>query len=90
MEIVSVKFQEDVLKKVDDTIAKHNFNSRTEFIREAVRDKLANLSRDELINEFMKFKGKSSKKTSFEDDDMKTRELFSKELMGELDKRFSH
>ena len=64
MEIVSVKFQEDVLKKVDETLAEHNFNSRTEFIREAVRDKLESLSREDLIKEFMKFRGKAPKKTT--------------------------
>jgi Arc/MetJ-type ribon-helix-helix transcriptional regulator len=64
MEIVSVKFQEDVMKKVDRSIAEHNFNSRTEFIREAVRDKLEGLSREDLIKEFMKFRGKAPKKTT--------------------------
>ena len=32
---------------------KHNFNSRTEFIREAVRDKLDELNREELIQELL-------------------------------------
>ena len=73
MEIVSVKFQEDVLKKVDDTISKHNFNSRTEFIREAVRDKLEDLSREDLIKEFMKFRGKAPKQTT-DEERAKTRE----------------
>lgn len=63
MQIVSVKFTDDVLKKIDKGISKHNFNSRTEFIREAVRDKLQNLSKDELIAEFMKFHGKGKPTT---------------------------
>ena len=88
MEIVTVRFQEDVLKKIDETIEKHNFNSRTEFLREAVRDKLAELSKEDLIKEFMKFRGKASKKTTYEEN-RKTREIVSKELMEELDKRFS-
>lgn len=73
MEIVSVKFQEDILRKVDDAISGHNFNSRTEFIREAVRDKLEDLSREDLIKEFMKFRGKAKKKTTYEEN-RKTRE----------------
>ena len=88
MEIVTVRFQEDVLKKIDETIEKHNFNSRTEFLREAVRDKLAELSKEDLIKEFMKFRGKASKKTTYEEN-RKTREIVSKELTEELDKRFS-
>ena len=86
MEVVSVKFKEDVLGRIDDSIAKHNFNSRTEFIREAVRDKLDALSRDDLIKEFLKLRGRAKKKTTFEED-MKIREDVSRELMEHLDKK---
>ena len=88
MESVSIKFQEDVLKRIDESIEIHNFNSRTEFIREAVRDKLADLSKDELMNEFLKFKGKSASKTS-DADNRKTKEKVSKEFMKELEKKFT-
>jgi len=88
MEVVTVKFQEDVLKRIDETISEHNFNSRTEFIREAVRDKIAELSKEELMKEFLKFRGKARKKTTFEDN-LKTKQAVSKELMDELGKRFS-
>jgi Arc/MetJ-type ribon-helix-helix transcriptional regulator len=86
MEVVSVKFKEDVLGRIDDSIVKHNFNSRTEFIREAVRDKLDALSRDDLIKEFLKLRGRAKKKTTFEED-MKIREDVSRELMEHLDKK---
>ena len=89
MEIVSVKFQEDVLKKVDKAIVEHNFNSRTEFIRESVRDKLSGLSREEIIQEFLKFRGKSKVKTTYEEN-RRTREEVSEELRKELQKRFGH
>jgi metal-responsive CopG/Arc/MetJ family transcriptional regulator len=82
MEIVSVKFQETILKKIDSNIKKHNFNSRTEFIREAVRDKLAVLTKEELIEEFMKFKGKAKKKTTREEN-RKTQENVLKQLAKE-------
>ena len=88
METVSVKFQEDVLEKVDSNIASHNFNSRTEFIREAVRDKLEELGREDLINEFLKMRGKA--KTKISDEQLKkNKEEVSKDLMAELEKRFS-
>lgn len=87
METVTVKFQEDVLKRIDRSIEKHNFNSRTEFLREAVRDKLAELSKDDLLKEFLKFKGRAKKQTTYEEN-RKTREIVSKELMEELDKQF--
>ena len=88
MESVTVKFQEDILKRVDKSITDHNFNSRTEFIREAVRDKLTSLNRQDLIQEFLKFKGKAKRKTT-DEENRKTREEVSKELMDELDKKFS-
>jgi len=87
MQVVTVKFQENVLKKIDKSIAQNNFNSRTEFIREAVRDKLKGLSRDELIKEFMKYRGKAKKKTTYEED-RKIKWQASKELMEELDQKF--
>jgi metal-responsive CopG/Arc/MetJ family transcriptional regulator len=87
MESVTVKFQEAVLKKIDESISEHNFNSRTEFIREAVRDKLTDLSKEDLVKEFLKFKGKAKKKTTYEEN-RETRKAVSKELMSELDKRF--
>jgi Arc/MetJ-type ribon-helix-helix transcriptional regulator len=88
MEVITVRFKEEVLKEMDDSIVGHNFNSRTEFIREAVRDKLRVLDRDELMGEFLQHKGKSKNKTS-DDDNKKTKELLSKELLQEFDKRFS-
>ena len=81
MEIVSVKFQEDVLKKIDQNIKRHNFNSRTEFIREAVRDKLSSLNREELIEEFMRFKGKGKKTTR--EENKRTQDLVLKQLAKE-------
>ena len=49
METVTVKFQENVLKNIDKSIAEHDFNSRTEFIRESVRDKLSELNKNDLV-----------------------------------------
>ena len=88
MDAITVRFQNNVLKKIDQSIVEHNFNSRTEFIREAVRDKLATLSKDDLINEFLKFRGKAKKSTTYEDN-LKTKEIVGKELMEELEKQFS-
>lgn len=87
MEVVTIKFQEDILKKIDETIVEYNFNSRTEFFREAVRDKLAELDKETLLKEFLKFRGKASKKTTPEQN-RKTKQEVSRELMVELENRF--
>lgn len=85
--MVTLRFQEKVLKDIDKTSAEHNFNSRTEFIREAVRDKLDELKRGDLIKKFISLRGKSKVKTTYEEN-RKTKEEVSKELIKELDKRF--
>ncbi len=87
METVTIRFQQDVLKNMEKSIAQHNFNSKTEFIREAVRDKLESINREDLVREFLKFRGKAKKKSTYEEN-RKTREIVSKELVAELEKRF--
>jgi Arc/MetJ-type ribon-helix-helix transcriptional regulator len=87
MEGITIRFQEDILKKIDESIIEHNFNSRTEFIREAVRDKLLDLNKDELIEEFLKLRGKLKGRTPLSED-RKIKEQVSKELMEELGKKF--
>ena len=88
MEIISLKMDEHLLNAVDKNLSKNNFSTRTEFIRTAIREKLADLSRDELIKEFLKFRGSAKKKTTYKEN-RRTREAVSKELMAELDKKFS-
>jgi len=88
METVTVKFQEDVLKRIDKSINGHNFNSRTEFIREAVRDKLAALNKEDLIKEFLRFRGNAKKKLS-DEEFRKNRIEASREIEKMLDKKFN-
>jgi metal-responsive CopG/Arc/MetJ family transcriptional regulator len=64
METISLKLDETMLQNVDQTFRKHNFSTRTEFIRDAIRDKLDNLSREDLLKKFMEFKGKAKIKTT--------------------------
>lgn len=64
MEAISLKLDENMLENIDENLKKHNYSTRTEFIRTAIRDKLEDLSRSELIKEFMKFKGKAPRKTT--------------------------
>ncbi len=87
MKIVSVKFDEEILNKIDSTFKQFNYNSRTEFIRGAIREKLDALEKEKLIREFMSLKGKATKKTSYEDN-FKTKKDMEKEIHELLEKRF--
>jgi metal-responsive CopG/Arc/MetJ family transcriptional regulator len=88
MQIVSVKFQEDILKKMDQVIQESNYNSRTEFIREAVRNKLSAQDKEELLKKFLSLRGKAKVNTTDEENE-KTREEVGRELRAELEKRFN-
>ncbi len=57
MEAICVKLDDKILKNVDSSIKKFNYSTRTDFIREAIRDKLRKLEKDRAINEFKKFMG---------------------------------
>ena len=83
METVCIKFQKEILDKVDEGIKKHNYNSRTEFIRELVREKMESWDRNQLAEEFVKrFYGKAKVKTTREQN-RKTAERVFNELAKE-------
>lgn len=64
MELVTFRLQENILKKVDSFIKPLYFNNRTEFIREAIREKLYNIETEQIMKELKKFKGSSKVKVS--------------------------
>ena len=57
MEIVSFKLQGEILKKVDTLLQPLHFNNRTEFIREAVREKLHRIETDLFMEKLSQYKG---------------------------------
>jgi metal-responsive CopG/Arc/MetJ family transcriptional regulator len=81
METISLKLDEHLLNNIDTNLKKHNFSTRTEFIRTAIRNQLEKLNKDELINEFMKYKGKG--KSTSDKQRIKTREKVFYEMLKE-------
>lgn len=57
METVSFKIQEEILTKIDELVKPMNFNNRTEFIREAIREKLNQAEKEQVIKKLTEFKG---------------------------------
>ena len=43
MQIINFKLQENIIKEIDRSLKSFNYNNRTEFIREAIRDKIEEL-----------------------------------------------
>ena len=88
MEAISLKLEDNMLKNIDESLKDNNYSTRTEFVRDAIRDKLEELKREKLLSEFMKYQGKAKKKTTYEEN-RNTRERVSKELFQELERKFN-
>jgi metal-responsive CopG/Arc/MetJ family transcriptional regulator len=57
MDVVSVKLDDQMLKRIDGSLKENNYSTRTEFIRDAIRAKLDELLRRSLIQELMRYQG---------------------------------
>ena len=83
METVSVKFEDNFLQEIEGVMKVHNYATKAEFIREAVRDKVIDLEKQEYIARALKLYGASKKKTT--DKDLhQAREGAAKEIAKEL------
>ena len=78
MEAISLKLDENMLHNIDSSLRNNNYSTRTEFIRDAIREKLEQLRREQLAQEFMKFKGKATKKTTYEENERTAEEALKK------------
>ena len=53
MEIISLKLNKKMLENIDKILDNHNYSTRTEFIREALREKIEEYNRDDLLKELL-------------------------------------
>ncbi len=51
MENVSLKIEENFLKAIEAVMRKHNYMTKTEFIRESIRDKIRRLEEKEIVED---------------------------------------
>jgi len=49
MENISLKLEENFLKAIEAVMKKHNYMTKTEFVREAIRDKIRRLEEREIL-----------------------------------------
>lgn len=71
METVTFKLHEKVLHKIDSILESLNFSNRTEFIREAVREKLNKIETEKFMKRLAQYKGTAKVQVS----DEKLREI---------------
>jgi len=51
MENVSLKIEENFMNAINKIMRKHNYMTKTEFIREAIRDKIRKLEEKEILED---------------------------------------
>ncbi len=66
MEVFTIKIDEGVLQEIDSKLAKHRYSTRTEFVRDAIREKLAELEKEELLRKVAAVRGASRHRTTDE------------------------
>jgi metal-responsive CopG/Arc/MetJ family transcriptional regulator len=64
LETISLKMDKTILQEIDRKLPFYRYSTRTEFIRDAIRSKLSELEKDELLKEVNHLYGASKKKTT--------------------------
>ncbi len=57
MEAISLKLERGILLEIDEKLKEHRYSTRTEFIRDAIREKLSDLEKEEVIKKLIRLKG---------------------------------
>ena len=81
-EMISLKLENSFLSNIDNIVRKEGYQSRTEFIRNALREKVESSKLKEAMVELSKLKGASKKKTTDEE-----LELIREKAFEEIDKQ---
>ena len=81
-EMITVKLDDAFLKQIDSVVETEGYQNRTEFIRNALREKVEEAKLKQAMLEIAHLKGASKKKTSDEE-----LEKIREKVFGEFDKR---
>jgi len=87
MQTITFKLNDEILCKIDNSLSMFNFSTRTEFIRDAIRDKLEQLETEQFMKKLAAYKGKSKVKYS-DKEFRKLRNKASEEYQKKLEARF--
>lgn len=67
METLCIKLEGRFARNIEKAIEKHHYTTKTEFVREAIRNRIKDLEREEAKARVLKFYGASPKKTTDEE-----------------------
>ncbi len=83
METISLKLDSEFLEDIEETMKKHRYSTKTEFIREAIRDKISDLEKEAAKKRALALYGASKRKTTD-----KQRHAAGEAAFEEISKRF--
>jgi metal-responsive CopG/Arc/MetJ family transcriptional regulator len=66
METISLRLEDEFLQDVERIMKKYRYSTKTEFVRAAIRDKIKELQKEELLKRVSLLAGSSKKKTTDE------------------------
>ena len=67
MEHISIKLEDNFLKDLKKAMKKKSYSTKSEFIREAIRDKIEEIEKKEMLQHIDRIAGKSKRKTTDEE-----------------------
>lgn len=66
-DMITMKLEREFLKEIDDVVKENNYQSRTEFIRNSLRENVDKAKMKKIMKELLPLKGISKRKTTDED-----------------------
>ena len=82
MESITIKVENNLAKEIN-TAMKTDYSTKTEFIREAIRDKLKLIRKEKAIDDLRRYFGKAKTKTTYAEE-RKIREEVGKKFAKKL------
>lgn len=67
MEVLNLKIDGKILREIDRTVHDHRYSTRSEFVRDAIREKLSELEKEAMLRHIEKIAGSSKRKTTDEE-----------------------
>ena len=64
MQAITIKMEDRLLEELDQKLEGHRYSTRTEFIRDAIREKLSELEKAEVLKNLAQLRGSSKRKTN--------------------------
>ena len=64
MQAITIKMEDKFLEELDQKLEEHRYSTRTEFIRDAIREKLSELEKEQILKNLSQLKGTSKRKTN--------------------------